>query len=294
MAARVLVEKRSYPAQLLALKYDPAFPIRGLAVDRETGWVCQLSYTHKVSLAYRGRRKVDRRTLSETLEGRNALTPSERAARLRPLNDLFSMSECALIADVVGHFTERGFPFHPASVVDDVANSIGDVHRSLDFHRTVARSPGTYFKPTPAMAPVLEGLRSSGKSLFLISNSPFWFVDAGMAHNFGPDWRKLFDVVIASAGKPNFYKEKRRPFREVLLGGGGGGAGGAAGGDLSKENISYEAVTSLSSAKVYTEGCLTELIRLVPSLAPSLATTPKNELAAETSDGPTGRNSNVL
>jgi hypothetical protein len=31
----------------------------------------------------------------------------------------------------------------------------------------------------------------------------------------GPGWRDQWDVVITSAGKPDFYTENNRPFREV-------------------------------------------------------------------------------
>lgn len=50
---------------------------------------------------------------------------------------------------------------------------------------------------------------------FLCSNSPFWYCDAGMNFVVGPGWRDQWDVVITSAGKPDFYTENNRPFREV-------------------------------------------------------------------------------
>jgi hypothetical protein len=33
----------------------------------------------------------------------------------------------------------------------------------------------------------------------------------------GPEWREQWDVVIVSAGKPAFYTEDNRPFREVAV-----------------------------------------------------------------------------
>ena len=36
-----------------------------------------------------------------------------------------------------------------------------------------------------------------------------------MTYVVGPDWRDQWDVVIVSAGKPAFYTEENRPFREV-------------------------------------------------------------------------------
>jgi len=47
------------------------------------------------------------------------------------------------------------------------------------------------------------------------SNSPYWYVDAGMEYFLGPNWREFWDAVIVSAGKPVFYTEDERPFREV-------------------------------------------------------------------------------
>lgn len=36
-----------------------------------------------------------------------------------------------------------------------------------------------------------------------------------MHYVVGPEWREQWDVVIVSAGKPAFYTEDNRPFREV-------------------------------------------------------------------------------
>jgi hypothetical protein len=65
------------------------------------------------------------------------------------------------------------------------------------------------------LASVLQALKDSGKKLIFVSNSPFWYVDAGMRYVIGPDWRESWDVVIVSAGKPSFYTDSAKPFREV-------------------------------------------------------------------------------
>jgi hypothetical protein len=65
------------------------------------------------------------------------------------------------------------------------------------------------------LASVLQKLKDSGKKLIFVSNSPFWYVDAGMRYVIGPDWRTSWDVVIVSAGKPSFYTDNAKPFREV-------------------------------------------------------------------------------
>jgi phosphoglycolate phosphatase-like HAD superfamily hydrolase len=188
MALRRLVEGRQYPGEMLRsnkLKFDPLFSIRGLAVDLKTGWITHLSYTHKVAVAWEGREKLPTSRIFEEYRGKRALRPSERRQRLKPLNDLFSMAECCLIADTIQFFKDHAIPYCPQSVVQDVLKVVTETHLSGDFHRIVARDPGKFFSPTPHLESVLENLKASGKKLIFVSNSPYWYVDAGMRYVFG-------------------------------------------------------------------------------------------------------------
>ena len=69
----------------------------------------------------------------------------------------------------------------------------------------------------------LHKFRSSGKRLFLLTNSAWDYTQAVMsylldgAHSIDqsyPSWRHYFDVVVVSAGKPEFFTENR-PFVEL-------------------------------------------------------------------------------
>jgi HAD superfamily 5'-nucleotidase-like hydrolase len=196
-----LVADRQYPAEMGesgAMKYDPLFSIRGLAVDKETGWITHLSYTHKVAVAWEGREKLPTRRIFEEYRGTRALTPNERKKRLKPLNDLFSMAECCLIADTIQFFKDRGIPYCPRNVVTDVLNSVTATHLSGEFHRMVAAAPERYLDPAPHLKDVLLTLKESGKRLIFVSNSPFWYVDAGMRYMFGGSWRNEWDAIITS------------------------------------------------------------------------------------------------
>ncbi len=139
MTLKRLVHDYQYPLELLdaKLKFDPSFSVRGLAVDRETGWICHLSYTHKVAVAYEGRKRVSRERLMKEYRGKRSLTPGERKKRLKPLNDLFSMAECCLIADVVQFFHDNNIPYCSKNAVVDILDAIGRTHISGDFHRMV-------------------------------------------------------------------------------------------------------------------------------------------------------------
>jgi len=215
MALQRLVTEKQYPKELLGGKFDPRFSIKGLAVDRENAWICHLSYTHHVAVAYYGREKVSRERIMEEYSEKEKLAPAERKKRLKPLNDLFSMSECCLIADLVQFFKDKNIPFCPKSAVNDVLSVIGQTHMSGDFHRLVASRPEKYFIKCDRMGHVIKSLKDSGKRLMFVSNSPYWYANAGMTYIFGQDWRDMWDAVIVSAGKPAFYTEDTRPFREV-------------------------------------------------------------------------------
>ena len=168
MALNRLVNDRHYPTEMLtsgSLVYDNYFSIRGLAVDKETGWICHLSYTHKVAVAWEGREKVSTSKIFEEYRGKRNLNPRERRARLKPLNDLFSMAECCLIADTIQFFKNEGIDFCPSNVVTDILGAIRDTHISGDFHRVVADNPEKYFDVTPHLKDVLESLKDSGKRL---------------------------------------------------------------------------------------------------------------------------------
>lgn len=248
MALKRLVNDANYPDEMLdaGMKFDPKFSVRGLAVDRETGWICHLSYTHKVAVAYEGRKKVSRERLMKEYTGKRALKPTERKKRLKPLNDLFSMAECCLIADVVQFFKDRDIPFCPRNLVVDILGAIGSTHISGDFHRLVAAKPEVYFEDNPHLKEVLQKLKDSGKRMIFVSNSPFWYVDAGMKYVIGDQWQDMWDAVVVSAGKPRFYTETTRPFREV---------------NKETNKMEFKRVDKIEQGRVYSDGCLTELTK---------------------------------
>lgn len=213
MALKRLVHDRQYPLEMLdaSLGFDPFFSIRGLAVDKDTGWICHLSYTHKVAVAWEGREKVPTSRIYKEYRGKRALNPKERKSRLKPLNDLFSMAECCLIADTIQFFKERNIDYCPNNVVKDILGAIGDTHISGDFHRIVAEDPARYFHPTPHLKSMLANLKQSGKRLIFASNSPFWYVNEGMKYVLGDDWMKMWDTgtyfktVLLAVAYPSFF-----------------------------------------------------------------------------------------
>eukprot|EP00930_Biecheleria_cincta_P086837 TRINITY_DN76086_c0_g1_i1.p1 TRINITY_DN76086_c0_g1~~TRINITY_DN76086_c0_g1_i1.p1 ORF type:complete len:591 (-),score=97.63 TRINITY_DN76086_c0_g1_i1:105-1877(-) len=252
LAKAQLTSKFRYPPELLKDQhYDPSFAIRGLAVDLDNAWICKLTAGYRISTAFFGRKRMDQhqiRKMYRSTKGTGISTLNERMRRLRPLNDLFSMVEACLLADVVQWFTDKAIPFDPRGVVTDVVKAVGKVHTSQSLHSIVVKDLDRFIEPDPPnlLRKLLEQLKDAGKELMLASNSEFWYVDAGMKHMLGENWRDLFDVVVVSAGKPAFYTQSR-PFRQV-----------------SQETgaIEFKPITELSPNAVYCDGSIEELLRL--------------------------------
>jgi FMN phosphatase YigB (HAD superfamily) len=77
-----------------------------------------------------------------------------------------------------------------------------------------------YVERSPHLALTLHRFRSAGKKLFLLTNSYPEYTEYLMNHLLGDalpeyeSWRQYFDVIIAGAHKPDFFKEGR-PFYRV-------------------------------------------------------------------------------
>ena len=119
-------------------------------------------------MAWEGRNRVSRSRLVAEYSGKRALSPSQRRLRLKPLNDLFSMAECCLMADTVQYFLDRDIRLCPRSAVTDVLGSITGTHVSGQFHKMVAQEPEKYFEPQPYLSDVLDKLKGSGKRLIFV------------------------------------------------------------------------------------------------------------------------------
>ncbi|CDQ77682.1 unnamed protein product [Oncorhynchus mykiss] len=107
-----------------------------------------------------------------------------------------------------------------------------------DLEKYILRGDETYA--------VLHRLASHGKKLFLITNSPFSFVDKGMKYMVGKDWRDLFDIVIVQADKPHFFNSCGKPFRRLDSNG----------------DLQWDKITSLDKGQVYKQGNLFDFLRL--------------------------------
>ncbi|KAJ2225048.1 hypothetical protein IW143_000249 [Coemansia sp. RSA 520] len=222
MLRDVLVTHMQYPPALQALKYDNTFAIRGLCYDRETGWLFKLDSNYNIAMdtVHYGREPL--RDLEEVYSLHNGphVSADYFKTQLNQLNDIYSVPEATLLADVIQYFSEHSIPFHPRYLAEDIRTAGEYIHKGdgismSPLHSTIVNNIEKYLDRAPEILQMLSTLKREGKRLFLLTNSGYSYVDAGLSYMFGTKaWRDVFDVVVVGARKPGWY-QSQRPFRLV-------------------------------------------------------------------------------
>lgn len=260
LAKEHLVNELKYPASCLEFKYDHTFPIRGLYYDKSKGCLLKLDFFGSIEPegCYFGRRKLGLKEIEDIYGTRHI--GRDQARGLVGLMDFFCFSEACLIADIVGHFVDAQLDFDASYVYEDVNRSIQHVHRSGLVHRGILSDPQRYLVKNGQLLQFLRMLKEQGKKLFLLTNSPYYFVDGGMRfmleESLGKQdsWRELFDVVIASANKPDFYTSEH-PFRCY---------------DVEKDTLGFSKVDAFLPNKIYYHGCLKSFLQITKWKGPEV------------------------
>ncbi|XP_021818888.1 5'-nucleotidase domain-containing protein DDB_G0275467 [Prunus avium] len=260
LAKEHMVNEFHYPEICMEFKYDPTFPIRGLYYDKLKGCLLKLDFFGSIESdgCYYGRRKLSRKEIEEIYGTRHI--GRDQARGLVGLMDFFCFSEACLIADIVQYFVDAKLEFDACYIYQDVNRAIQHVHRSGVAHRGILSDPHKYLLKNGQLLHFLKMLREKGKKLFLLTNSPYYFVDGGMrfmledSTDFRDSWRELFDVVIAKANKPDFYTSEH-PFRCY---------------DAEKDTLAFTKVDAFLPNKIYYHGCLKSFLQITKWKGPEV------------------------
>jgi HAD superfamily 5'-nucleotidase-like hydrolase len=219
LSIRATIEKliaRGYPEFVRNIPYSTAFPVRGLLIDKRFGHILKMNRYKFVTKGYHGLDELRRDDLRQLYHAKK-IRPA--TPRYHWIDTLYALSEAALYAALVQAMEERGLHIDYAKTFTDIRESIDEAHRDGTILETVAADFPRYVNRDPDLALTLHKLRSSGKRLFLLTNSRWAYTDKMMTYLLGgamseyPHWRNYFDVVIVAATKPAFFQE-RRPLME--------------------------------------------------------------------------------
>jgi 5'-nucleotidase len=209
---------RGWPVE--HLKFDPEMMERGLVLNIELGDILEPNRFGYVKQAYHGTRQLDlpnqRRTYARTV-----VDLAEE--RFVFLNTLFSLSEGCLYAQLVDLLDDRRIPdvLGYRELYSEVKRNLDWAHMEGQLKTEILAEPERYVKLDPDTALALLDQRHAGKKLLLITNSEWSYTAPMMAFAFdrylpeGMTWRQLFDLVIVSAHKPDFFSKHNALFELV-------------------------------------------------------------------------------
>nr|XP_053629304.1 5'-nucleotidase domain-containing protein 3-like isoform X1 [Cherax quadricarinatus] len=249
LGKNVLISKYRYPEEIKNLKYNHGFAVRGLHYDIKQGLLMKLNQFQQLQFGsiYQGLTPLTQEQVLK-IYGSRSLSLHYIEGHMRGQNkmahlaDLFSLPEMCLLSQVAQYFLDNNIPYHSVPLFNDVKAAIASIHPEM--HRVVGRNISEYLIKDPSLVDFFDRLKKHNKEIFIITNSPFYFVNAGMSYILGENWRDYFDVVVANAKKPAFFTDSMRPFREL------------------NEEIHVQTwgpVTSLDKGKIYLEGNLQQL-----------------------------------
>ncbi|XP_061469951.1 5'-nucleotidase domain-containing protein 2-like isoform X2 [Rhineura floridana] len=253
-ARDILVEQYKYPKGILKYEYWPNFAIRGLHYDIAKGLLMKIDAFHYIQLGtvYRGLKPVPDDEVLEMYDGTHHI-PLHQASgfygkgpAIKQFMDIFSLPEMTLLAVANDFFISNDIDYDPIHLYKDVTDAIRDVHIKGFMYKWIMQDLEKYILRGDETYAVLHRLANSGKKLFLITNSPFSFVDKGMRYMVGKNWRDFFDVVIVQADKPHFFNDCVKPFRRLDSNG----------------DLQWDKINKLEKGQVYKQGNLFDFLRL--------------------------------
>ncbi|CAA7058858.1 unnamed protein product [Microthlaspi erraticum] len=208
------------------LSFDPELVIRGLMIDKEKGNLVKADRFGYVKRAMHGTKMLSNKAVSE-IYGRE-LVDLRNQSRWEFLNTFFSVSEALAYAQMVDRLDD-GLISADLGTLDykglykAVAKALFRAHVEGQLKSEIMSKPELFVEPDPELPLALLDQKEAGKKLLLITNSDYHYTNKMMKHSFnkflpnGMDWRDLFDMVIVSARKPEFF-QMSHPLYEVVTG----------------------------------------------------------------------------
>ncbi|MBH1989251.1 MAG: HAD-IG family 5'-nucleotidase [Myxococcaceae bacterium] len=207
MTLEYLVKTLGYPADLYQLQYDPNLSIRGLVVDKRYGLLLKMDMHGQVWRAKHGYRALASEEIKDLYQNHKIKITSDFAS----LDTLFAMPEASLYCDLVHFFRHQSPNF--AQIFEDIRHSIDTIHSNGSLKSIIRKDLPRFIETHNDIALTLHKLRSSGKKLFLLTNSHFDYTETVMSYLLG-NWMPYFDYVITDSRKPAFFTEGA-PFKKI-------------------------------------------------------------------------------
>ncbi|KAH1147845.1 hypothetical protein GYH30_042806 [Glycine max] len=154
------------------------------------------------------------------------LVDLRQKSRWEFLNTFFSVSEAVAYMQMVDKLDGGIIPSNLGSfdyngLYKVVGKALIAAHVEGRLKSEIMSNPEQFVEPDPELLFTLLDQKEAGKKLVLITNSDYHYTHKMMHHSFNrflPNdmgWRDLFDIVIVSANKPEFF-QMSHPMYEVV------------------------------------------------------------------------------
>jgi 5'-nucleotidase len=212
-----LVDKHGYRPEIRSLAYDPRWAIRGLVVDKKNGNVFKMDRHAYVGRCYHGFRELSHDERKHTYRNEKINLSSDR---YEWIDTLFALPEAVMLTTLVDWADRQTSVVDYDKLFTDIRTAIDEAHRDDTLKSVIKADLPAYIIKDPLLGETLHKFRSSGKKLFLLTNSLYDYTAAVMSYLLDgerkayPSWRNYFDIVMVGAGKPAFFNELR-PFVQI-------------------------------------------------------------------------------
>jgi HAD superfamily 5'-nucleotidase-like hydrolase len=215
---RMTLADQGWPVE--HLQFDPDMAIRGLIVDTRLGNVVKADRFGYIKRVFHGTRPLDfeeqRRTYSRTIVD---LTDRRWVVH----NTLFSLSRSCIYMQLVDLLDRQELPavLGYAELYEKVKIDLSLAHMEGKLKGEIVADPERFVDPDPETPVALLDQKQAGKKVILITNSDWQYTKAMMAYTFDQflpesmNWRDLFDLIIVSARKPEFFAGSSPVFEVV-------------------------------------------------------------------------------
>jgi len=230
--AKTLIEKHDYPSIFAEFtKEDLSFAFNPLLIDTTTHYIIKLGKDKKILRAYYGYEPVEESKL-QSVYGNPPIFTNYDPTKPKGDNYFFCVTFFELTAPViyakvveykkrnVSGFEKIEFSQIFSNIMDAVVSNY--VHYNLTQYFSVTKfgfffpaaieQIDTIIPKQDRMLEILKQLRAKGIVLFLVTNSHVEYLEYLMDHAYGKEWRHLFAIVCAKAGKPTFFTHPERKF----------------------------------------------------------------------------------
>ena len=202
------------------LTYKPGFAVRGLIIDTELGNIVKADRFGYIKRACHGTNILSFDE-QKTIYARTLVDLSD--SRWFFLNTFFSLSEACMYAQLVDRLDARNFSnvLGYTELHSKTRQALDEAHAEGLLKREIIDHPEAYVEFDKQAPLALLDQKEAGKRLLLITNSDWSYTREIMRCCFdrflpgNMTWRDLFELVVVSARKPDFFS-MRNPWFEVV------------------------------------------------------------------------------